>query len=113
MSQTLTNLIEIRPSRVVGNRAYIAGTRVSVEDIFVRHEMGGQTPDGIVQSLPHLSLAQVHAALSYAFGHLEEIRLQIKEGDSFLAELQAIHGPGPLARKLSELHGTSDEVPSG
>jgi len=31
MSQVTTNLIEVRPSRVVGDRAYIAGTRVSVE----------------------------------------------------------------------------------
>jgi uncharacterized protein (DUF433 family) len=113
MSQTTTNLIEIRPSRVVGDRAFIAGTRISVEDIYVRHEMGGQSADEIVRSLPHLSLAQVHAALAHAYGHLDEIRRQMKEGDAFVEQMKAITGPGPLAQKLSALDGMSDEVPSG
>src|SRR3990170_2761544 len=112
MSQVTTSLIEIRPSRVVGDRAYIAGTRVSVEDIYLRHEMGGQTPDEIVQSLPHLTLAQVHAALSYAYGHLDEIRRQIKEGDAFISQLKATTGPGPLARKLSTTDEMDNEVSS-
>ena len=112
MSQVAASLIEIRPSRVVGDRAYIAGTRVSVEDVYLRHEMGGQTPDEIIQSLSHLSLAQVHAALSYAYSHLDEIRRQIKEGDAFVAQLKAATGPGPLARKLSSMDGLGDEVSS-
>jgi uncharacterized protein (DUF433 family) len=113
MPQTTSNLIEIRPSRTVGDRAYIAGTRVSVEDVYVRHEMGGQSPDEIIQSLPHLSLAQIHAALSYAYGHLDEIRQQLNEGDAFVARMRAITGPGPLAQKLTALGGTTDEVSSG
>jgi uncharacterized protein (DUF433 family) len=113
MSQVTTSLIEIRPSRVVGDRAYISGTRVSVEDVYVRHEMGGQTPDEIVQSLPHLSLAQVHAALSYAYGHLDEIRRQMKEGDEFVSLMKVATGPGPLAQKFSTSDGTADEVSSG
>ena len=113
MSQATTSLVELRPSRVVGDRAYVAGTRVSVEDVYVRHEMGGQTPDEIVQSLPHLSLAQVHAALSYAYGHLDDIRRQMKEGDEFVSQMKAITGPGPLAEKFSAPDGTADEVSSG
>jgi uncharacterized protein (DUF433 family) len=113
MPQTISNLIERRPSRTVGDRAYIAGTRISVEDVYVRHEMGGQSPDEIVQSLPHLSLAQVHAALSYAYGHLDEIRRQLKEGDAFVAQMRAVTGPGPLAEKLKGIGGATDEVSSG
>lgn len=113
MSQTTTQLIEIRPSRVVGDRAYIAETRVSVEDVYVRHEIAGQSPDEIARSLPHLSLAQIHAALSYAYGHLDEIRRQMKDGDDFVQQMKAITGPGPLAQKLSSTDGTGDAVPSG
>jgi uncharacterized protein (DUF433 family) len=112
MSLITTSLIEIRPSRVVGDRAYITGTRVSVEDIYLRHEMGGQSPDEIVQSLPHLTLAQVHAALSYAFDHLDELRRQLKEGNDVVAQIRSATGPGPLATKLSDTSGSSDEVPS-
>jgi uncharacterized protein (DUF433 family) len=113
MSQAVTSLIEIRPSRVVGDRAFISGTRVSVEDVYVRHEMGGQSADEIIQSLPHLSLAQVHAALSYAYGHLDELRRQMKEGDDFVIQMKSMTGPGPLARKLTSPPGLSDEVSSG
>jgi len=113
MPQATTSLIEVRSSRVVGDRAYVAGTRVSVEDVYVRHELGGQSPDEIVQSLPHLTLAQVHAALSYAYGHLDEIRRQIKEGDDFVDQMKLVTGPGPLAQKLSTLGRTKDEVSSG
>jgi uncharacterized protein (DUF433 family) len=113
MSQVTSTLIEIRPSRVVGDRAFIAGTRVSVEDVYLRHEMGGQTPDEIVESLPHLNLAQVHAALSYAFSHLVEIRQQMKEGTDFVDQIRSASGPGPLANKLAANSGAADEVPSG
>ena len=112
MSQVTTSLIEIRPSRVVGDRAYIAGTRVSVEDIYLRHEMGGQTPDEIVESLPHLTLAQVHAALSYAFGHLDDLRRQMKEGNDMVEQFRSATGPGPLAKRLSDTRGAGDEVSS-
>ena len=110
MSQVTSSFIEIRPSRVVGDRAYVAGTRVSVEDIYLRHEMGGQSPDEIVESLPHLTLAQVHAALAYAFSHLDELRQQIKEGNDVVEQFRSTTGPGPLAKKLSNSHGDGDEV---
>lgn len=112
MSQVTSSLIEIRPSRVVGDRAFITGTRVSVEDIYIRHEICGQTADDIVGALPHLSLAQIHAALAYAYGHLEELRGQMKDGEAFVEQLKKITGPGPLAEKLSGLDQTRNEESS-
>lgn len=112
MPQTISDLVELRPSRVVGDRAYIAGTRVSVEDIYVRHELGGDSPDEIVRSLPHLNLAQVHAALSYAYANLGEIQRQMKEGDEFVVQMKSLTGPGPLAEKLANQNGTDDAVSS-
>jgi uncharacterized protein (DUF433 family) len=112
MSQVTTNLIELRPSRIAGNRAYVAGTRVSVDDIYLRCEMGGQTPDEIVESLPHLTLAQVHAALSYAFSHLDELRQQMKDANDIVEQVRSVAGDGPLTRKLSNTHGSGDEVSS-
>jgi len=88
----------------------IAGTRISVQDIYVAHELAGQTPDEIVAAFPHLTLAQVHGALSYCFEHLAEIRGQLQSDQNFVDNLKVQTGPGPLARKLNRAHGDGDSV---
>ena len=72
--------IELRPSAIHGQKACIADTRISVQDVYVWHELMGKTPDQIVLEYPFLSLAQVHAALAYFHDHAEEIRAQVKRG---------------------------------
>jgi hypothetical protein len=51
--------------------------------------------------LPHLTLAQVHSALAYYFGHREEILQVMREDEEFVACIRAQLGTGPLAAKLS------------
>ena len=53
---SLTIAIELRPNRSGQQRAYIAGTRVRVQDIYALAEVQGRSPDEIVEALPHLSL---------------------------------------------------------
>ena len=93
--------IELRQNRDGSNRAFIVGTRVRVQDIYALSEIHGKTPDEIVQALPHLTLAQVHAALSYFFDHREETLREIKEDDEFARQLQAVASPGLLQRRLN------------
>ena len=50
----------------------VAGTRTPVRSIAGYYQMG-MTVDEILQSLPHLSAGQVHAALTYYFDHQREI----------------------------------------
>src|SRR5438477_10491621 len=50
---------------VCGGRPCIAGTRIRVHDIYVWHELQGQSPDQIVHDFPQLTLADVYAALAY------------------------------------------------
>jgi uncharacterized protein (DUF433 family) len=100
MSQTATSAIELRPNRSGRPRAYIAGTRVRVQDIYGLAELQGKTPDEIVAALPHLTLHQVHSALAYYFQHRAEILQEIREDDDFVAALRAKLGPGPLAAKM-------------
>ena len=50
--------IECRQNRLGQTKAYIAGTRVSVQDIYIAHEYYGQNADAIVADYPHLSLAR-------------------------------------------------------
>lgn len=85
MQPTLAQHIEMRRGRRGELRAYVAGSRVRVQDIVSDHERHGMTPDEIVREHPHLSLAQVHAALAYYFDHRDEIRSQMK-ADAELAE---------------------------
>lgn len=85
--------IEIRESRLVGPKPYIAGTRIGVEDIYACHDLRGMTPDEIVSAYPHLTLAQVYAALAYFHDHAHEIREQMTAADDFAARLEQEQGP--------------------
>lgn len=62
-----------------GGKPRIEGTRIRVQDIYVWHELQGQSPEEIVANFPHLSLANVHAALVYFFDHKERILHDIQE----------------------------------
>ena len=102
--------IEIRRNRDGQPRAYIAGTRVRVQDIYVDSEVHGKSPDDIVASLPHLTLAQVHAALSYYFDNREAILEEIRQDGEFVAQMKAKTGPGPLERRLKGTDGHGDSI---
>jgi uncharacterized protein (DUF433 family) len=104
--------IELRPNRDGQPRAYIAGTRVRVQDVYVDAEIRGKSPDEIVASLPHLTLAQVHAALSHYFDHRDAILEEIRQDGLSLADIKAKTGPGPLERKLKGTEGHGDSVSS-
>lgn len=96
MSQTVATHIELRPNRDGQPRAFIVGTRVRVQDIYVMSELEGKSPDEIVQALPHLSLAQVHAGLSYYFDHRESILGELRDDGELAERLRADSGRGPL-----------------
>jgi uncharacterized protein (DUF433 family) len=64
----------------------IAGRRIKVRHVYVWYELMGMTDDEIAAEY-NLSLVQVHAALTYAFEHLEEIRQAIRESDDFAESL--------------------------
>ena len=57
---------------VCGGRPRIAGTGVSIRRIVGWYKMG-LTPEEIVTEIPHLDLAQVHAALSYYHANRNEM----------------------------------------
>ncbi len=104
--------IAITPG-VCGGKPCIANTRIRVQDIYVWHELQGQSPDEIVSKFPQLSLADVHAALTYFWDHREEILRQMREAEAFVAELQARAGPSKLQQKLAERHAENDPVSPG
>lgn len=112
MERTLTQHIEIRKNRDGQDRAFITGTRVRVQDIYVDSEVLGKSPEEIVTALPHLTLAQVHAALSYYFDHREQIVDELRQDEQFAAVMKRQSGPGPLESKLRDA-GVGDAISPG
>ncbi len=104
--------IELRPNRDGQLRAYITGTRVRVQDVYVDAEIRGKTPDEIVASMPHISLAQVHAALAYYFDHRDAILEELRQDGISVAAMKVQTGPGPLEKKLEGTDGNGGSVSS-
>ena len=82
---------------VCGGKPCIDGTRIRVQDIVVRTELG-DLPDDIVRAYPQITLADVHAALAHYYDNCAEIDRQIREGDELAARLKSQGGPGLLDR---------------
>jgi uncharacterized protein (DUF433 family) len=107
-----TEHIEITPG-ICGGKPRIAGHRITVQNIVVWHERMGMSPDEIAATYPSITLADVHAALAYYHDHLEEIRLQMKADEEFIAEMRAKAPPSRLQEILAKQDAQNDPVPSG
>lgn len=69
------SLIEVDPE-IRGGRPCLAGTGVSVHRIVGWYKLG-LTPEEIAERIGHLSLAQVHAALTYYHANQRRIDAEI------------------------------------
>src|SRR4029077_158790 len=74
---------------VCSGQPRIAGTRIKVQHIYGWVERKGMTPAQVVAEYPHLTMAQVHAALAYYWSHQGEIHQDIENEDKLVAELKA------------------------
>ena len=63
--------------RILNGAPIIKGTRIAVRTIAGYYQLG-MAPDEILQSLPHLTPSQLHAALAYYFDHQKEIDRDLK-----------------------------------
>lgn len=75
-----------------GQRPFVAGHRVRVQDIVLWNEEG-LAVDEIISRVPSLSLADVHAALAYYFDNREEIDRQISEDNEFASSMEQAELP--------------------
>lgn len=78
--------IEQSPEMANG-KPRISGTRIRVQDVYIWHELNRMSIDEIANEY-NLSLAQVYAAMTYAFDHLENIRHDIRESEEFVKLLK-------------------------
>ena len=74
-----------RDPGIRGGRPKIAGTGMTVNRIAGWYKLG-MTPDEIALEYPHLTLAQVHAALAYYHANSEEVETDIAQGAAAAGE---------------------------
>jgi uncharacterized protein (DUF433 family) len=106
MTTVISEHIQITPD-VCGRKPHIEGHRIRVQDIAIWYEHLSMSPDEIVCHYPSITLADVHAALSYYYDHLDEIRQDIRESEAFTSQLAA-QTPSILQRKLRERNVRAD-----
>jgi uncharacterized protein (DUF433 family) len=75
---------------ICGGRPRIADKGVSVRRIVGWYKMG-ETPEEIVTQIPHLTLADVHAALAYYHANREEMDVAIVAEEAECDRLEAEH----------------------
>src|SRR6266513_1779122 len=85
--------------------ARIDGTRMKVIHIAKDRIANSSTPEQMREAWPHLTLAQIHAALAYYYDHQGEFDAQIErervEYEQLLAKARA--EDSPIRKKLRDL----------
>jgi uncharacterized protein (DUF433 family) len=71
---------------VCGGRIRIDGTRITVHRIAVLYKQGC-SPEQVIETYPHLSMAQVYAAIAYYHANREEIESDLTAEETLYDEL--------------------------
>ena len=96
---------------VCSGQARIAGTRIKVKHVYTWVERMGMTPAQVVAEYPHLTMAQVHAALAYYWSHPDEIQRDIEHEERLVADLKAKGGPSRIQERLARQDAPDDPLP--
>ncbi len=83
--------------------AWIEGTQVKVIEVALDKLAHGWSPEETHFQHPHLSLAQVHAALAYYYDHQTELDAEIERRRKYADELAEASRGSPLRKKLLKL----------
>ncbi|HVR37413.1 MAG TPA: DUF433 domain-containing protein [Methylomirabilota bacterium] len=80
-------------------RSWVDDTNVKVIEIVLDHLAYGWSAETIQENHPHLSLAQVYAALAWYYDHQQEMDAEIERQGDRLEALRAATPSSPLARR--------------
>ena len=83
--------------------AWIGGTKVKVTEVVLDNIANGWSPEEIHFQHPHLSLAQIHAALTYYYENQSLLDAQIQRGLEDSGKLASQVSDADLRQKLSDL----------
>jgi uncharacterized protein (DUF433 family) len=82
--------------------ARLAGTRMKVLHLAKEKRAHGWSPEEMKRQHPHLSLAQIHAALAYYYEHQPEIDRQIAQEQRSARGIARHTGPQLTRQDLLE-----------
>lgn len=85
-----------------GGAPVLAGTGIRVLDVAIRYEVMGMTPEEIMVALPHLTLSQIHGALSYYYAHKPELDQEWKTALKKIERLRSGHSSA-TGRKVGQV----------
>lgn len=85
MVAVLNSLIEIDEHGV----PWIVGANTKVVEVVLDKLAYGWSPEEMHRQHPHLSLAQIHAALSYYYEHQAEVEADIERRNRYVEEMRA------------------------
>ncbi len=86
--------------------AWIGGTGVKVTEVVQDKIAYGWSPEEIHFQHPHLSLAQIHAALTYYYENQNNLDAQIRQGFEDSGNLSIQFSDADLRSKLTNLKRT-------
>ena len=93
MVAVLNSLIEIDEKGI----PWISGANTKVVEVVLDKLAYGWSPEEMHRQHPHLSMAQIHAALSYYYEHQDEVDADIERRERYVEELRA-QQKNPLTR---------------
>ncbi|MDX6288656.1 MAG: hypothetical protein QOH42_455 [Blastocatellia bacterium] len=99
MVAVLNSLIEIDNEGI----PWISGANTKVVEVVLDKMAYGWSPEEMHFQHPHLSLAQIHAALSYYYEHQAEVDADIERRDRYVEELRAQQPDSPLRQRLQAI----------
>lgn len=85
---TATSMTDCAHIELRDSVPYIAGTATKVRMVVVNHRAFGWDGTELQEQMPHLTLGQVYAALSYYYDHQDEIDAEIEAGERLMEELR-------------------------
>src|SRR5438132_3591631 len=99
MSTAVTTHIRIDENGV----AWIDDTRIKVIEVAIDKIAHGSSPEEMHFQYPHLSLAQIHAALAHYYDHQAEFDAAIEQQVREVDELREKAGESPVHKRLREM----------
>lgn len=99
MVAVLNSLIELDANGV----PWITGANTKVVEVVLDKMAYGWSPEEMHHQHPHLSMAQIHAALSYYYEHQAEVDADIERRNRYVEELRVQQPDSPLRKRLQKL----------
>jgi uncharacterized protein (DUF433 family) len=99
MVAVINSLIEIDEEGI----PWIKGANTKVVEVVLDKIAYGWSPEEMHRQHPHLSMAQLHAALSYYYEHQEEVDADIERRTRYVEEMRAQQPDSSLRQRLRAL----------